>query len=523
MVARFGVEPVSLERRSAEGGAAVVKAPKIRGMPPPAVRVERFAHVESAQNEDDCASARKALKEALSGEPLYERHVGYCEDAVLRRFLTARNNDTEKAKRLLLDALEWREQYLPNSHDYDELERTARNGVMRVTGLDVHERAVVVFDGSVQQLGDHLAQLRFIAFNLEHAARRMEGSRVEKCVIFMHLADFSLSNCPPRVLVKDACAMLTKCFPERCGNLVFHQAPSLFSGIFRLCKPFVDPRTAAKFVFVVGDDAPGSQNDSTLREVIGPRWRELTGVGAARELSWSSPGYAHGRDWGAMLSYEYAWYLRDVDAQDFAGVPNPRSAAGHAAGEVVVREDFDVAPTLPTLRSVHAKSPELVDAGLANANLCSAAAIAARTMAMAGTRVAEALWIPQTSARARAGANAPTMVRATATGAFGGGAMLGAACAAGGMMVGCTMGALVGTVAAPFTFGFSILLGASVGSGTGLCVGAAAGGVAGSWGGAAVGLVGYAFQSPIAAAVNSIWLQSRLTNGRGLRSEHGGS
>lgn len=100
--------------------------------------------------------------------------------------------------------------------------------------------------------------------------------------------------------------MLSACYPERSGTIVFHQAPAIFSGLYALCKPFADPRTTAKFVFISGDESPGSANDATLREVIGMRWQELTGVGQPRAAPTSSPGYCHSRVWATVLTHVVA-------------------------------------------------------------------------------------------------------------------------------------------------------------------------------------------------------------------------
>merc|ERR1740130_2538718 len=105
--------------------------------------------------------------------------------------------------------------------------------------------------------------------------------------------------------------MLSRCYPERVGNVVFHGVGPIFSRVFGMLKSLIDAKTARKFIFMQGDASPGTQNDATLREVIGSRWRELTGVGMPRESPGSSPGYKHSRDWRTMLSYELAWHLED--------------------------------------------------------------------------------------------------------------------------------------------------------------------------------------------------------------------
>lgn len=331
MCQRFGVTEARCGEEATEAVRAEASAersrPPLLSAPLPAVKIEVLQQVEAAQSDADCAEARELLRESLDGELLYERYHWYCDDDSLRRFLTARNNNVDKARKLLLGALDWRDRRLSAGFDFDDLERDARLGAMRVSGLDRFCRPVVVFDYAALVNGQQYrdcdfrectpdtgkggVDLTFLAYNLEHAVRRMEGTSTEKYVVFLHLSEFSMATMPPWGLITDALDMLARCYPERVGNIVFHGVGMVFTRLFSMLRSFIDPKTASKFVFIEGDDSPGSQNDATLREVIGVRWRELTGVGMPRGTLHSAPGYKHERDWSKMLSYELAWLRRD--------------------------------------------------------------------------------------------------------------------------------------------------------------------------------------------------------------------
>jgi len=77
--------------------------------------------------------------------------------------------------------------------------------------------------------------------------------------------------------------------------------------------------------------------------------------------------------------------------------------------------------------------------------------------------------------------------QATAAGAFGGAAALGASGAATGLAGGLAAGTAVGSLGAMFTFGLSIPVGAAIGGGTGWLVGAAVGAGVGAVGGGMAG------------------------------------
>ena len=53
------------------------------------------------------------------------------------------------------------------------------------------------------------------------------------------------------------------------------QPGMLFSGLWTVCKPLMDPKTVAKVHFIRGDCSDGSANDRLLRQLIGPDWRKL--------------------------------------------------------------------------------------------------------------------------------------------------------------------------------------------------------------------------------------------------------
>jgi hypothetical protein len=174
--------------------------------------------------------------------------------------------------------------------------------------LGRHGRAVVIFDNSCENTRDADAQMRYLAFSLEHALRRCAGP-VQKFVVFMHLSNFSLRNNPSWSVTKETALMTSCCFAECCGHIVLHRAPSIFAMAFRLVTPLIDPKTATKIVFASGDDSEGSPNDVLLTDILGPDWRAITGAGGARESSASSPGYAHEANWRRTLEDELNWRL----------------------------------------------------------------------------------------------------------------------------------------------------------------------------------------------------------------------
>ncbi|KAJ1456304.1 CRAL-TRIO domain-containing protein [Pelagophyceae sp. CCMP2097] len=265
-------------------------------------------HLESAELE---AKAQELLAKVQKEGSFSELEWYYSDGAVLRRFLTARNGDVAKAQVLLSKALAWRLQRKPYRIDYTEIEMESRTGKLRVSPtLDKWGRPVVIFDNTCENTTDAQAQLRCLAFVLEHALRRVQGTDVSKYVIFMHLGCFSLANNASWAVTKETMSMLMNCFAECCGHIVLHDAPWIFNSAYRAVKQFIDPNTATKIVFVKDDVA----SEALMLDVLGANWRQITGAGADRQNPESSPGYRHEKDWAEVLQNDLAWRQKTQNA-----------------------------------------------------------------------------------------------------------------------------------------------------------------------------------------------------------------
>jgi len=197
------------------------------------------------------------------------------------------------------------------------MEKEARTGKVRVAyELDVWGRSIVIFDNTVQNTHDPQAHMRFLAFNLNHALRRM-SSPISKYVVFMHLTNFSLSNNPSWNVTKETLLMLVCAFAECCGHIILFGAPRVFRFVFNACKPFIDPNTFNKIIFI----PDSSEADQIIIPILGPDWRQLTGASQNRETPNSSPGYCHSRHWSKTLIEDRDWRRRTKNIGALAHTP----------------------------------------------------------------------------------------------------------------------------------------------------------------------------------------------------------
>lgn len=74
----------------------------------------------------------------------------------------------------------------------------------------------------------------------------------------------------------------------------------MFTVFYNSIKQFIDPKTVSKLIIINGDTSDGSANDMKLKEIIGPNWKDLSGVGKPRQAG-ISPGYNHEVYWPTVL------------------------------------------------------------------------------------------------------------------------------------------------------------------------------------------------------------------------------
>jgi hypothetical protein len=265
-------------------------------------------HIRSADMTLEQLSKVAELRAMLDNHHLYTAYRAWCTDSQLQRFLIARLWNTRPAYDLVISALTWRSTRIPTGGveslcNWEESMKTESDtGKMYINGYDQYHRPVIVFDNSVQNTSNVDTQLVALAWNLDTACRMMDPTRTDKYVVFMNLEIFSMFNCPPMKATKETIFMLCSGFPERLGHCVAYKPPSIFRVVFNSLKPLIDPKTAAKLVFVTGDVSEGSLNDDKMKELIGPNWKKLCGAQQPVLKKGNSPGFHIDNYWPLVMT-----------------------------------------------------------------------------------------------------------------------------------------------------------------------------------------------------------------------------
>ncbi|KAJ6121220.1 hypothetical protein N7523_005500 [Penicillium sp. IBT 18751x] len=252
------------------------------------------------------AQETKQVEKALSEITPYELRNGVLDtlkhdhpDAMLLRFLRARKWDVPRAFAMMMDAIVWRVKHM---HVDDEImakgelhalkqERSSntaekkagkdflaqmRMGKSYVHGTDKMGRPIVVIRVRLHKPGAQSEEAleKYIVHVIE-SVRLTLSPPVETAAVLFDMTGFSLSNMeyPP---VK----FILKCFeanyPESLGIMLIHNAPWVFSGVWRLIRGWMDPDIAAKVQFTnsTADLEKFIARDQLLEEMGGAeKWK----------------------------------------------------------------------------------------------------------------------------------------------------------------------------------------------------------------------------------------------------------
>eukprot|EP00466_Bigelowiella_natans_P014026 jgi/Bigna1/91859/estExt_fgenesh1_pg.C_1250022 len=241
----------------------------------------------------------------------------FCTDEELTRFCKARKFEFKKVFKMIKEAIEWRRVAKPQNLRPDDVEDQSMTGKTYIAGKDKYGRPVIVMDSSCENSDSHQKKIVFSA--LQPRARQAHDGRepisppslircaviadklVDKWVLFIYLDKFSFFSSPPMKtsLETNRCLMLR--YPERMGHCFLYQPPGLFSMVWKMASPLIDPRTKKKIQFMHGSFDKGSENDQKLTDILGDKWRALVGVDSKHSKQ-QARGYNHKDNWTTISS-----------------------------------------------------------------------------------------------------------------------------------------------------------------------------------------------------------------------------
>lgn len=268
---------------------------------------DKNIHLLTCQPNDEQSLKILELRKLLENDcDIYNKHNDlkeWCDDCCLLRFLIARSCDISKSYEMINGAIKWRIERKPNHIDVvkdsnwkEKMHHENKTGKIYIPGQDKWGRPIVIFDNSVQNTTDSEGQLNFLAWNLETAISFMP-KQIDKYVVFMHLENFSLFNCPSMKTTRETIFMLCQSFPERLGHCICYMSPAVFFYVYETVKFLIDKRTREKIIFLTGDMSDGSPNDIKMKTVLGDNWKVITGAMQPIINKGHSPGFNYETYW----------------------------------------------------------------------------------------------------------------------------------------------------------------------------------------------------------------------------------
>lgn len=267
-------------------------------------------------------------------------------DLVLWRFLTARDNNVDKAKDMLLHSLAWRKQY-----QIDRLLTWQPPQILRdyfIAGWhqsDSAGRPVFIWrlgETDVKGLlkaGGESALLKYVIYMFEDGLQRLRqassetGQPICMCTVICDLEGLSMRHLwrPALSALARLSELIIANYPETVAHMLIVRAPRVFPLLWQLVSCFFDPNTRKKIIVYGGNDY---QDNGGLKEYIpsefipdflsGPCQSNLPKPGMVPKDLYGSCEHSD-EDWGFDALYQRATVTKGSPHEITVKVTEPDS------------------------------------------------------------------------------------------------------------------------------------------------------------------------------------------------------
>eukprot|EP00930_Biecheleria_cincta_P002335 TRINITY_DN103343_c0_g1_i1.p1 TRINITY_DN103343_c0_g1~~TRINITY_DN103343_c0_g1_i1.p1 ORF type:complete len:377 (-),score=67.59 TRINITY_DN103343_c0_g1_i1:395-1483(-) len=201
---------------------------------------------ELTKSSDAVATLMAGLDQLALTDPSLELDENTC-----RRFLTAYKGDIDGAAKGLQSYVQWRKEVRPSEITAEDVkvELATRKGY--VGGLDRRGQPILWafagrHDKNVRDI-DETEKLILLCMERAVSLGRTHGS--DKICLVFDLSGFGPKSMDYEI-VKRLFLLLARFYPERLGQILMCNAPSIFSMFWRVVSPYIDPVTFQKIRFV---------------------------------------------------------------------------------------------------------------------------------------------------------------------------------------------------------------------------------------------------------------------------------
>jgi len=205
----------------------------------------------SPEQEQGLAEMKRRLDAIREGE--FANQISKLEDSTVLRFLRARKWDLNAAWEMLLESLKFRTTFQGigvENITADMVPNELKKHMSFFHKVDKWNQPVVIVQVRYHDANNRNLEesQRFLIYAMEYGKRLLKPPQ-EKVTLIFDMTDFGLKNMDYAVI-----KMLLECFqkyyPESLAHALILNSPWLFWGCWSIIKPWIDPITASKVIFV---------------------------------------------------------------------------------------------------------------------------------------------------------------------------------------------------------------------------------------------------------------------------------
>ncbi|KYQ99755.1 cellular retinaldehyde-binding/triple function domain-containing protein [Tieghemostelium lacteum] len=197
--------------------------------------------------------------------------IAFINDMCLLRYLRARNYTVAKSEKMIRDSLEWRKKNRPQDICLKDLKAIANTGCLYIHSKDKKGRPIILARPRRDTVKDVPGDIKFkhLVYWLESGFKNMDyNNGVETFCFIVDYHGFSRGNMDMKTNLESMHFLLDHC-PERLGQAIFLDPPTLFWIAWKIISPFLNEVTMSKVKFVYSKkDKDGNRVFPELLEYI---------------------------------------------------------------------------------------------------------------------------------------------------------------------------------------------------------------------------------------------------------------
>jgi len=198
----------------------------------------------------------KEKLEALDGKMKQQYKTSLVEDALILRFLRARKFDVDQSFEMMRDMLKFRMEFQRIGVDILHplmCDNILKTGKSFFYNFDKQGRPVCYIRAALHDpaVTDELEDQRFCVLMMEYGKRLLTPPN-ETVTIMFDMSRATVKNIDIKS-VQFMVNTLQSYYPESLGKVLIYNATWIVNGAWKVIKPWLDPVTAAKVVFITED------------------------------------------------------------------------------------------------------------------------------------------------------------------------------------------------------------------------------------------------------------------------------